>query len=181
MEQAEINHYNLPRKSVLLFGPHFDRTNQIEFSVHQPSRRLIREIQAVFPALCPPDLAKLRVVSTFQPAQIELTSYEEATEKEKDRLLNKFLSWSSKLRHLLLQVEGETWADCVDPSSGLPYWSQRGSSIYCEVDAAQVLLGYELVQAGACAVCFCLLPGVSLLLFSTPIISILAHVSGSNN
>lgn len=42
------------------------------------------------------------------------------------------------------------WADLVDPCSGFPALGASGGTVYCEVDAMQMLLRYPMTQAGFC-------------------------------
>lgn len=44
------------------------------------------------------------------------------------------------------------WFDYIDPCSGFPVYSPRGASAYAEVPAAEMLLGFEVMQTGCCGV-----------------------------
>lgn len=44
------------------------------------------------------------------------------------------------------------FADIIDPCSGLPVFSEHGSSVYSEVDAASQLLRYRVELAGSCSI-----------------------------
>jgi 2-methylcitrate dehydratase PrpD len=89
-------------------------------------------------------------LATFQPCAFPLLSYEPAVEREKNRLLECFDSWTRIIANHL-RSRGH-WADLVDPCTGYPTLGPHGSGVYSEVDAAAVLLAYRMEQVGNCSV-----------------------------
>jgi 2-methylcitrate dehydratase PrpD len=89
-------------------------------------------------------------LATFQPCAFPLLSYEPVVEREKNRLLECFDSWTRIIANYL-RSKGH-WADLVDPCTGYPTLGPHGSGVYSEVDAAAVLLAYRMEQVGNCSV-----------------------------
>merc|ERR1711920_971680 len=116
-----------------------------EVSVHQCPKMLERELDHVFPSrnvgsrrkgTAPNRIAIL----TCQNADADLAKYGDDVEKEKDRLLERFVEWAQKIASEL-QAKGY-WCDYIDPCSGLPMLTPDSNHVYSEVDGMQLLLKY---------------------------------------
>nr|KAJ3419578.1 hypothetical protein HK105_006784 [Polyrhizophydium stewartii] len=137
----------------------FHRTT-LQYSVHTPGRHLAREIALVFPGLVKRragemetlkgELKDLLVVPTFQESVYDLVGITPATNWERDVLLEYFLAFG-KLFCGWLHERG-FWADMTDPASGFPVYSDRGTSLYPDVDGCARLLRYATHLAGCCRV-----------------------------
>lgn len=119
----------------------------MEYSVHRVPAPIRREVQSVFPKQ---DLDKLLIVPTCQHADLDLVSTGEKVEGEKDRLLERFMAWAKVVCDKLLE-QGH-WADYIDPCSGLPMVHTDLNTVYPEVPALAVLMGYQTANAGCCKV-----------------------------
>lgn len=143
-----------------------DETNQaespnpLEYSIHTFPKKLMREFQHVFREECnsnifnsasPSQNYQLLAIPTNQKAREDLVGVGPHVEFEKDRLLNVFLSFASKLSDKLKNLG--YWVDYIDPCSGLPMLNiHNHNKVYSEVDGMEVLLGYRSYNAGFCKV-----------------------------
>lgn len=59
-----------------------------------------------------------------------------------------FTTWASRLVHFLHAQDH--WADFTDPASGLPVHTQQGPSFYPDVEGAERLLRYSIIDIGGC-------------------------------
>eukprot|EP00850_Spirogloea_muscicola_P022858 SM000315S11895 [mRNA] locus=s315:64436:72408:+ [translate_table: standard] len=142
-----------------------------EFSIHRAPVELLSLLAAVFPGVSPDDML---IVSTFQRSALDLCAGiaddQDEVAEEMDRMLAAFLSFQISVCEFL-RGRGH-WADAVDPKSGhalapspeRPVRSPQSSIAdgqaavlqsrlpYSEAYAASVLLGYAMVEAGACIV-----------------------------
>lgn len=92
----------------------------------------------------------LLAIPTNQKAREDLVSVGEHIEREKDRLLNVFITFGKYLCDEL-RARGY-WADYIDPCSGLPMISLNCNKVYSEVDGMECLLNYKAYNAGFCKI-----------------------------
>ncbi|CAM9442333.1 unnamed protein product [Pylaiella littoralis] len=118
----------------------------LEVSLHTCPRALSRELSHVFPGV---DLEACLAVPTSQKAEMDLVAVGDAVEAEKDRLLNSFATFAARLCKQLR--DAGFWADYIDPCSGLPMLT-GGNKVYSEVEGMQLLLQYQVMNAGSCKV-----------------------------
>lgn len=140
-----------PVRVTLTDVPEFQNTKQpvcLEYSVHLVPRSMVHECLTVLPCINK-DTDNLLCVPTFQKADDDLTEFTEKAAYEKDRLLESFFAWG-KLICAELNKAGH-WADVIDPCSGYPLLTDRGSSIYSEVAGMNVLLKYKLYKVSGCS------------------------------
>ena len=116
-----------------------------EVSVHSLPRIVLSEVQQVIPSV----EGKIIAVLTAQKSKYGLVEWGDEVAKEKDELLERFVSWCKDVIKGL-EAEGH-WADYIDPCSGLPANSD-GNKIYGEVDGFQALLGYRTQNANCCKI-----------------------------
>ncbi|CAM9767233.1 unnamed protein product, partial [Chrysoparadoxa australica] len=121
-------------------------TGGVEVSVHTCPRSMIRELQFVFPRV---DLEECLAIPTNQKASLDLVNLGDIVELEKDKLLNNFISFGAAICDRLESLGH--WADYVDPCSGLPMRT-RSNKVYSEVEGMQLLLRYQVLNAGGCKV-----------------------------
>eukprot|EP00941_MAST-03F_sp_MAST-3F-sp1_P003415 g3415.t1 len=133
--------------------------DDFEVAVVRPPRVVLTELGTVFPALLGSsapnvDAAKRAIVCipTMQRSSVDICKLGPEVEKEKDRLLISFMSFSKTLRKLLLEAEPTCWADYIDPCSAFPVNEAQSASGYSEVDGLQVLLRFRTNQAGGCKI-----------------------------
>ncbi|GIL74692.1 hypothetical protein Vretimale_2326 [Volvox reticuliferus] len=119
----------------------------MEYSIHHVPPTMKREILTVFPQV---NLDKLLIVPTCQHAAVDLVKTGENVENEKDRLLEQFLAWAKTVCDQLT-VDGH-WSDYIDPCSGLPMIHTELNTVYPEVPALSILMGYQTANAGCCKV-----------------------------
>jgi hypothetical protein len=130
--------------------------SEFQYSVHKPPNLMRRELKCIF-ADCDFDSTEFKenllIIPTFQRVKTsDLTEFTAESEIEKNRLLEVFYSFA-KLVCNILKGEHNYWSEAIDPPSGLPLISaNHTSSIYSEVDAAQMLLRYRIQQAGSCSI-----------------------------
>ncbi|KAK9816425.1 hypothetical protein WJX72_000083 [[Myrmecia] bisecta] len=119
----------------------------IEYSVHACPKTHEREFAAVFSGV---QTDGLLIIPTCQRAGLDLVQTGEQIEDEKDRLLERFMTFAKAICDMLLS-QGH-WADYIDPCSGLPMIHRSGMTTYSEVDALATLLGYKTQNAGCCKI-----------------------------
>jgi len=134
----------------LLYGPTtliWGEANEIEVSVHECRAAFLRETEPVLPGV---DLSGLLAVATMQRALHDLVKIGDEIEVEKDRLLETFMAFAKALCERL--KEQGHWADYIDPCSGLAMLTPEANKVFSEVDSAQQLLGYGVMNCGCCKV-----------------------------
>ncbi|KAJ3349962.1 hypothetical protein HDU83_000171 [Entophlyctis luteolus] len=81
------------------------------------------------------------IVQTFQRAMSDLMVVDEASNAERDRLLECFSAWG---RFVIMRIRAHGfWADMTDPCSGYPVFTPRGTSLYPDVEGSVRLLKYS--------------------------------------
>ena len=134
----------------------------LECSVHDLPKALLREFRHVFqdeylkrpeinaPIATANEPMILIAIPTNQKAREDLIGIGDHIEKEKDRLLNVFISLG---RDLCEKIRSKGyWADFIDPCSGLPMMTQDCNKVYSEVDSMECLLNYKSYNAGFCKI-----------------------------
>ena len=136
--------------------------DDLECSLHYLPKPLLREFGHVFNdqyikfgAQAPDDDTQsqqlvLLAIPTNQKAREDLVAVGEHIEREKDRLLNVFITFGKYLCDEL-RTRG-FWADYIDPCSGLPMISLNCNKVYSEVDGMECLLNYKAYNAGFCKI-----------------------------
>jgi len=138
----------------------------LECSVHDLPKTLLREFRHVFQdeyLKCPLPMSTVIVktesttepsvliaIPTNQKAREDLVAVGTHIEKEKDRLLNVFISFGQDVCEKI-RSRGY-WADFIDPCSGLPMMTQNCNKVYSEVDGMECLLNYKSYNAGFCKI-----------------------------
>ncbi|CAB4422460.1 unnamed protein product [Rhizophagus irregularis] len=117
-----------------------------QFSIHLTSSRFARELKSVFPQV--EYIERCLVVPTFLKCTHDLVGIGAAIDNEKDEKLEDFVGWGKEICQKLR--DRGYWADLTDPCSGYPIFSERGPSIYPDVQGAVELLKYDLHNAGCC-------------------------------
>lgn len=134
----------------------------LECSVHDLPKPLLREFRHVFQDeylkctlatntndnLTEPSV--LIAIPTNQKAREDLVAVGNHIEKEKDRLLNVFISFGQDVCQKI-RSRGY-WADFIDPCSGLPMLTPNCNKVYSEVDGMECLLNYKSYNAGFCKI-----------------------------
>jgi hypothetical protein len=92
----------------------------------------------------------LIAIPTNQRAREDLVAIGDHIEREKDRLLNVFISFGKDVCEKI-RSKGY-WADFIDPCSGLPMLTQNCNKVYSEVDGMECLLNYKSYNAGFCKI-----------------------------
>lgn len=134
-------------KGNVIFGPYHINHLQMDVSAHICPKIFIRELQFVFPA---EDLTDVVCIPTMQCARTDLVNIGDDIEAEKDRLLERFMATARVLCQEF--IAAGYWSDYIDPCSGLPMLNQTCNKVFSEVDGAQQLLGYSVMNAGCCKV-----------------------------
>jgi hypothetical protein len=137
-------------------------TDGLECSVHDLPKPLLREFRHVFQDEYlkspftpdtegnPAEPSILIAIPTNQKAREDLVAIGSHIEKEKDRLLNVFISFGQDVCGKI-RSRGY-WADFIDPCSGLPMLTQNCNKVYSEVDGMECLLNYKSYNAGFCKI-----------------------------
>jgi hypothetical protein len=123
-------------------------TGEIEVSAHETRKAFHRELEFVLPGVSLD--GGLLAIATMQQARMDLVQVGDDIEQEKDRLLETFMAFAKGLCEGLIS-KGH-FADYVDPCSGLPMLTKDANKVFSEVDSAQQLLGYAVMNAGCCKV-----------------------------
>ena len=128
-----------------------DHIAHFEISMHRPGISFKMELVSVFPELNGFKNCQLIVIPTFQYCHYDLVNRSKESDWERNLLLAYFVQFGREFVSACYK-KGCLWADFTDPIDGLPVVSQRGSSIYPDVDGICRLLRYPTIQVGACAV-----------------------------
>ncbi|KAI9502896.1 hypothetical protein BX070DRAFT_154719 [Coemansia spiralis] len=125
-----------------------DESNAVlQYSVHACPLRMRREMRIVFPEIAGKE-KELLIIPTFQKVASSMVSYHPETQDEKDDKLNVFYRWGAELV-TRLRKQGY-WADITDPMSGMALFTACGPSLYPDVEGAEALLRYRLINIGNC-------------------------------
>ena len=119
----------------------------MELSVAVASEAYVREAAHVFQGL---DLGGLLVLPTMQRTTVELVAFDAEADAQKDSCLEKFFAIAAELC-AALAARGH-WADYIDPASGLPMLTPDCNKVFNEVQSAQLLLGYAVMDANCCKI-----------------------------
>eukprot|EP01117_Protostelium_nocturnum_P012388 TRINITY_DN4571_c0_g2_i1.p1 TRINITY_DN4571_c0_g2~~TRINITY_DN4571_c0_g2_i1.p1 ORF type:complete len:155 (-),score=36.86 TRINITY_DN4571_c0_g2_i1:71-535(-) len=123
----------------------------MEWNIKECPEHLYRVFKQIFPGIKIEENG-LRIVPVWQKSTEDMSGFSEKVEEEREILSKKFLEWGTE-KCKQLTKEGH-WADLIDPSSGIPYLGERGSTIFMETDDAVCGMGIEVVDLGCCkAVC----------------------------
>ena len=137
----------------LLVLPQYDRHYQLQFSVHKCPKLLNEELQHIFPEMIGDNVL---VVPTFQPSTIDLMETSPEVDKEKDRLLTKFVTWGTSFKGNVELIEKRdksfSWTDMSDPCSGHPVFGDRSSMFYSEIEGMTHFFTLDTSEIGGCAV-----------------------------
>lgn len=121
---------------------------EIEVSVHETRKAFQSEIGQVLLGVSLEN--GLLAISTMQHARHDLVAVGDNIELEKDRLLETFMDFAKALCDMLI-AQGH-FADYIDPCSGLAMLTRDANKVFSEVDSAEQLLGYSVMNAGCCKV-----------------------------
>jgi hypothetical protein len=112
----------------------------MEYSIHVCPKQHAKEVQSIFAGV---DTDGMLIVPTCQQSGMDLVNVGSKVDDEKDRLLEQFVAWSSRICQKLI-TQGH-WADYIDPCSGLPMIHSENNQVYGEVEGLCTLLGYKYV------------------------------------
>lgn len=112
------------------------------------SRSLQSEVDRVIGGSIPAQ--DITIVCTLQNAAEELVAIGEHIEAEKDKLLLSFFDYAKTFCDRI--EKAGFWADYVDPCSGLLMNSPFTNVVYNEVQFAEVLLNFRVMNAGCCKI-----------------------------
>ncbi|RHZ80331.1 hypothetical protein Glove_137g126 [Diversispora epigaea] len=121
----------------------------LEYSIHAGSKRFNQELKNIFPDI--KDILekeKCLVIPIFLKCENDMVGIGSEIDKEKDLKLNDFVEWGKLICQKL--KDREYWADLTDPASGYPIFSNRGPSMYPDVNGAEQLLKYSIQNVGCC-------------------------------
>jgi hypothetical protein len=124
--------------------------NGVEFSVHTIPRAFRLDLQPVLPSIPLEGEPAFLLVPTCQRAAMDLVSWDDAVNREKDLLLERFVAWAAHVCDAL--AARGYWGDYVDPCSGLAVRTPHSRIAYPEVDAFETLLKWRTSLAGCCKV-----------------------------
>lgn len=146
---------------------HIDKcADDLECSLHVLPKQLMREFSHVFndeylkfggnaadavmSDAATDSTLRLLAIPTNQRAREDLVQIGDHIEREKDRLLNVFMTFG---KYICEQLRANGfWADYIDPCSGLPMLSLNCNKVYSEVDGMECLLNYKAYNAGFCKI-----------------------------
>lgn len=123
-------------------------TGGIEVSVHDTRKAFLRELEFVLPGVSFEN--GILAIATMQQARFDLVQVGDDIEQEKDRLLETFMSFAKEFCDKL--ISKGYFADYIDPCSGLAMITTDANKVFSEVDSAEQLLGYSVMNAGCCKV-----------------------------
>ncbi|KAJ3228456.1 hypothetical protein HK099_000011 [Clydaea vesicula] len=119
-----------------------------QFSIHRPGKFLNRDLKLIFPNIGEEVLSNLKILPIFFKASVDLVAVNERSNLERNFFLEEILAIAAKLKKVL----NNYFLDLTDPASGYPVYSDRGCSLYPDVDGSVRLLKYDCIQAGCCRV-----------------------------
>ncbi|CAG8478206.1 13478_t:CDS:2 [Acaulospora colombiana] len=119
----------------------------LEYSIHSGSRRFNRDLASIFPEIAD-QVNKCLVIPVFLNCENDMVGTGSIIDKERDEKLENFVGWGKSICQGLR--DRGYWADLTDPCSGYPIFSDRGPSIYPDVQGAESLLKYPTQNVGCC-------------------------------
>ena len=122
-------------------------SSKLEVTAFRCSSSYQRELQFIFPGI---DLTNAVAITTFQQTVVDLVVSGGDQDVEKDRCLEAFFAFAKQVCDEL-RSHGH-FADYIDPCSGLAMITKDANKVFSEVDSAQQLLGYSVMNAGCCKV-----------------------------
>ncbi|XP_023678095.1 metabolism of cobalamin associated Db isoform X1 [Paramormyrops kingsleyae] len=122
-------------------------TSAVECAVQPCPELLRRDFESMFPEA---PSSSLTVVTVTQKTQNDMTAWCEEVDREREELLDKFVSGAKEIC-FALRTAG-FWADFIDPSSGLAYFGLYTNNTLFETDERYRHLGFQIEDLGCCKV-----------------------------
>lgn len=141
------------KRKLLIQEPILNKTFNIEYSIHYCTKLMKNDIIKIFNNCSNMDLVKINnilIIPTFQHSRMNLLNNNIEIQEEKDKLLQNFLNWGCKLIEGLKNLN--EWGDLIDPSSGYPFYCERGGFSCNDLEMIQSVLPYSIQQVGNCTV-----------------------------
>lgn len=111
-----------------------------------PNNRYLKEFCSIFPDF--PKNYILFIVSVMQRSSCDLVVKSVESEKAKNFLCDRFISWGKSVSSGCLKKG--FWCDLEDPATGYPLIGKRGGVTHNDVESFQSLLKYNSEQVGSC-------------------------------
>lgn len=125
---------------------YFDTSN-VECAIQSCPQLLKKDFESMFPEA--PNNGMM-VVTVTQKTQNDMTSWSEEVDKERELMLDNFVSGAQEICYAL-RTEG-FWADFIDPSSGLAFFGSYTNNSLFETDERYRHLGFHIEDLGCCKV-----------------------------
>jgi len=122
-------------------------SSKLEVTAFRCSSSYQRELQFIFPGI---DLTNAVAITTFQQTVVDLVVSGGDQDVEKDRCLEAFFAFAKQVCDEL-RSHGH-FADYIDPCSGLPMITPDTQKVFDEVQSAQVLFSYPIMNTGCCKI-----------------------------
>ncbi|XP_039613270.1 metabolism of cobalamin associated Db [Polypterus senegalus] len=126
---------------------YFESVN-VECAIQTCPELLKKEFTTMFPEA--PVSRMMTVVTVTQKTKNDMTIWCEEVDKEREVLLEKFISGAREICYAL-RSEGY-WADFIDPSSGLAFFGPYTNNTLFETDERYRHLGFRIEDLGCCKV-----------------------------
>ncbi|MFT7807908.1 methylmalonic aciduria and homocystinuria type D protein, mitochondrial isoform X1 [Arapaima gigas] len=125
---------------------YFDNSS-VECAVQLCPQLLKKDFESMFPEA---PTEGMTVVTVTQRTRNDMTAWSEEVEKERDELLEKFISGATEICSALHSAG--FWADFIDPSSGLAFFGCYTNNTLFETDERYSHLGFRVEDLGCCRV-----------------------------
>ncbi|XP_018598789.2 metabolism of cobalamin associated Db isoform X2 [Scleropages formosus] len=125
---------------------YFDNSS-VECAVQLCPQLLKKDFKSMFPEA---PTGEMTVVTVTQKTQNDMTAWSEEVGKERDQLLEKFISGATEICSALRNAG--FWADFIDPSSGLAFFGCYTNNALFETDERYRHLGFYVEDLGCCKV-----------------------------
>ncbi|KAL0963913.1 hypothetical protein UPYG_G00315280 [Umbra pygmaea] len=140
------NEASTPEQNVNRAEQYFDNSS-VECAIQSCPELLKKDFESMFPEA--PNNS-MTVVTVTQKTQNDMTAWSEEVDKERELMLDKFISGAKEICYAL-RTEG-FWADFVDPSSGLAFFGTYTNNTLFETDERYCNLGFSIEDLGCCKV-----------------------------
>lgn len=137
-----------------LFSEQISENDEFSWQIHSCSKNTLSIFKMIFPDLKkmmtvnPSLIDQLNVIVIFQKTKNSMDGFSDLVEDERIKKTEQFIEWSKSIVDEFGKLN--QWCDIIDPSSGLPFYGSRGTTLFIETDDFIMKLGYEILDFGCC-------------------------------
>lgn len=121
------------------------------FELHDAPQLLKKELTGLFPGVKAFSSGNsVSVITMARETQNDMSTWSDQVEDERDLITDQFVSMAKEVC-TRLKYDGY-WADFIDPTAGIPFYTANTNGTMFETDEKYRLLGFRIEDLGCCKV-----------------------------